>query len=60
MKTKKLLLLISTLTLALTFSVLSAADIPRVISFQGKATSADGTPLNSDENHQYKIGRAHV
>ena len=52
MKTKLLLLtLLITLTLALT----SYADIPHLISYQGKATDTQGAPLNGTYTLTFRI-----
>lgn len=47
------------LLLVVTGYVLVASDsfaaVPRVMNFQGKVTSKDGTPLNSDATHTYNL-----
>ena len=52
MKTK-VLILVTLLTLALTLT--SYAEIPHLINYQGKATDAQGAPLNDDYNITIRI-----
>ncbi|MFA4981965.1 MAG: tail fiber protein [Candidatus Omnitrophota bacterium] len=58
MKTKLTIILILFMAIALTLTLVASAEIPHLMSFQGKATDKTGAPLNGTYNLTFRIYNA--